>query len=86
MARSRPLLSEAQRKKIAALLPKPRKHRKGGCPWIEKRPVLEGIRWILRSGARWQDLREKYAHPSICWRPRDLKSLRIPKRPPATAD
>jgi transposase len=68
MARSRPLLTEAQWKKIAPLLPKPPKHRKGGCPWIDNRRVLEGILWILRSGARWQDLPEKYPHPSTCWR------------------
>jgi hypothetical protein len=24
--------------------------------------------WILRSSARWQDLPEKYQHPSTCWR------------------
>jgi transposase len=69
MARSRPLLSQAQWKKIAPLLPKPRKHRKGGRPWIDNRRVLEGILWILRSDARWQDLPEKYPHPSTCWRP-----------------
>ena len=59
MARSGPLLTEAQWKKIAPLLPKPPKHRKGGRPWIENRRVLEGILWILRSGARWQDLPEE---------------------------
>ena len=37
MARSGPLLIEAQWKKIAPLLPKPRKRRPGGRPWIEKR-------------------------------------------------
>ena len=68
MARSRPLLTEAQWNKIAPLLPKPPKHRKGGRPWIENHRVLEGILWILRSGARWQDLPEKYPHPSTCWR------------------
>src|SRR6266581_4964679 len=68
MARSGPLLSEAQWKKIAPLLPKPRKNRRGGRPWIENRRVLEGILWILRSGARWQDLPEEYPHPSTCWR------------------
>jgi transposase len=67
MARSPPLLTEAQWQKIAPLLPKPRQHRKGGRPWIENRRVLEGILWILRSGARWQDLPEKYPHPSTCW-------------------
>ncbi len=59
MARSGPLLTEVQWKKIAPLLPKPRKHRKGGRPWIDNRRVLEGILWILRSGARWQDLPER---------------------------
>ena len=62
MARSGPLLNEAQWKKIAPLLPKPPKQRKGGRPWIENRRVLEGILRILRSGARWQDLPEKFPH------------------------
>ncbi len=39
MARSGPLLTEAQWKKIAPLLPKPPKQRKGGRPWIEDRRV-----------------------------------------------
>jgi transposase len=42
MARAGPLLTEAQWKKIAPLLPKPPKHRKGGRPWIENRRVLDG--------------------------------------------
>src|SRR4029077_9449901 len=70
MARSGPLLTEAQWKKIAPWLPKSPKQRKGGRPWIENRRVLEGILRILRSGARWQDLPEKYPHPSTCWRRR----------------
>ncbi len=45
MARSGASLTEAQWKKIAPLLPQPRKHRKGGRPWIENRRVLEGILW-----------------------------------------
>jgi transposase len=52
MARSSPFLSEAQWMKIAPLLPKPRKNRRGGQPWIENRRVLEGILWILQCGAR----------------------------------
>jgi transposase len=53
MERSGPLLNEAQWEKIAPLLLKPPRHRKGDRPWIENRLVLEGILWILRSGARW---------------------------------
>ena len=68
MARGGPLLSEAQWQKVAPLLPKLLQSRRGGRPWVENRRVLEGILWILRSGARWQDLPEQYPHPSTCWR------------------
>jgi transposase len=65
-ARSGPLLTEAQWKKIAPLLPPPSKHGKGGRLRIANRRVLGGIFLIMRSGARWQDLPEKYPHSSTC--------------------
>jgi len=68
MARSRPLPTEAQWKKIAPLLPKPPNTARAVVRGSTDRRVLEGILWILRSGARWQDLPEKYPHPSTCWR------------------
>ena len=68
MARSAPLLTEAQWKKVAPLLPNPPKQRQCGRQWIENYRVLEGILWILRSGARWQGLQEKFPHSSTCWR------------------
>lgn len=68
MARTGPLWTEGWWKKIAPLLPKSPKHRRGSRPWIEDRRVLEGILWILRSGAHRQDLSEKYPHPSTYWR------------------
>jgi transposase len=40
--------------------------------------VLEGILWILRCGARWKDLSEKFPHPSTSWRrPRDSEERGI---------
>ena len=64
MARQK-LLSERQWEKIAPLLPRLRSR---GRPWANNRKVLEGILWILRTGARWVDLPEEYASPSTCWR------------------
>ena len=61
----RAVLSERQWEKIKPLLPR---RRSRGRAWADNRKVLEGILWILRSGARWQDLPEEYPSPSTCWR------------------
>jgi transposase len=58
-------LSEKQWVKIEPLLPKPVSK---GRPWADHRLVLEGILWILRTGARWKDLPDRYPSPSTCWR------------------
>lgn len=58
-------LSERQWEKIEPLLPRLKSN---GRPWKNNREVLEGILWILRTGARWKDLPEKYPSPSTCWR------------------
>ena len=68
MARYGRLLTDAQWEKIRPLLPKRPKRPRGGRPPSEDRKVLEGILWILRSGARWQDLPEEFPSPSTCWR------------------
>src|ERR1051326_3003431 len=31
-----------------------------GRPWADQRKVLNGILWILRTGAPWKDLPERY--------------------------
>jgi transposase len=49
-------LTDDQWTKIAPLLPSERPRSKGGRPRASNRDVLEGILWILRTGARWQDL------------------------------
>src|SRR6266700_1833021 len=68
MARYGRLLTDAQWEKIRPLLPRPGSRRRGGRPRASDRKVLEGILWILRSGARWQDLPEEFPSPATCWR------------------
>ena len=68
MARYGGLLADAQWEAIRSLLPKRRKRPHGGRPPADDRKVLEGILWILRSGARWCDLPVEFPSPSTCWR------------------
>ncbi|MDJ0915812.1 MAG: IS5 family transposase [Desulfobacterales bacterium] len=68
MAKYTRFINNEQWKLLKTLLPEPRKSPKGGRPPADNREVLEGILWILRTGARWQDLPEQYPSPSTCWR------------------
>jgi transposase len=68
MARTALLLKDDQWLKLEPLLPKMTPGKKGGRPWRNNRPVLEGILWVLKTGARWRDLPERYPSPSTCWR------------------
>jgi len=68
MARYGRLLTDAQWETIRPLLPKHPRRPKGGRPRKDDRKVLEGILWILRSGARWCDLPEEFPSPCTCWR------------------
>ncbi len=61
----KPFLSEEQWQRIAPLLPK---HTSRGRPWADNRRVLEGILWVLKTGARWRDLPPEYPSASTCWR------------------
>jgi len=49
-------LSDAQWKLIAPLLPKQRR----GGKWNDHRLMFDGILWVLRTGAPWRDLPERY--------------------------
>ena len=54
-------LTEEQWKVISAILPKDPVRADGrGRPWSDRRNVFNGILWILRTGAPWQDLPERY--------------------------
>jgi transposase len=61
-------LTERQWEKIEPFLPLVKVNRKGGRPRAENRPCFEGILWVLRSGARWNDLPPCFPSPSTCWR------------------
>ena len=55
-------LSDFERSVIKPMLPnKPR-----GVPRVDDRRVLNGIFWVLRSGAPWRDLPEIYGPCTTC--------------------
>ncbi|MGE0379044.1 MAG: transposase [Planctomycetaceae bacterium] len=64
----KPFLSDSQWLLIADLFPQPKPSPLGGRPPIPPRPCREGILWMLTSGARWQDVPERYPSPATCWR------------------
>ena len=68
MAKYKRFINNDQWKLLEPLLPKARLSPKGGRPAINNRQVLEGILWVLRTGARWQDMPDRYPSASTCWR------------------
>lgn len=62
-------LTDAQWAILSPLLPKPRLRRdRRGRPWRDPRDVLNGILWILRTGAPWKDLPDRYPSYQTCHR------------------
>lgn len=51
-------LSNEQWERLAPLLPPQKPHT--GRPGLDHRTVVNGILWILRTGAPWRDLPERY--------------------------
>jgi transposase len=51
------------------LIPEPSRRKDGrGRPWKDRRIVLNGILWVLRTGAPWCDLPERYPSYQTCHR------------------
>ena len=61
-------LTDEQWNKIEPLIPEHPPRPKGGRPRADEPLVFEGILWMLKTGARWKDLPDKYPDPSKCWR------------------
>jgi transposase len=64
----KPQVTDEQWLLIEDLFPHEEPAEFGGRPAIPPRPCLEGILWILRTGARWKDLPTHFPSPSTCWR------------------
>src|SRR5688572_27300837 len=61
-------LTDEQWERIAPYFPKHPPSPKGGRPRARDRDCLEGILWLVRSGARWQDIPVDLPSGSTCWR------------------
>lgn len=61
-------LSEAQWEILQPVFVEPRRADGKGRPWKEARAVLNGVLWILRTGAPWQDLPSRYPPYQTCHR------------------
>lgn len=56
-------LTDVEWRVIKPLLP----NRSRGVPRVDDRRVLNGIFWVLRSGAPWRDLPERYGPRTTCY-------------------
>ena len=62
-------LTDEQWAVLQPIIPVPPRRPDGrGRPWRDAREVLNGILWILRTGAQWQDLPERYPPYQTCHR------------------
>ena len=62
-------LTDEQWELLEPLIPKPPRREDGrGRPWRDSRDVLNGILWILRTGAPWKDLPGRYPPYQTCHR------------------
>ena len=58
-------LTDRQWNVVEPLLPKdPVRADRRGRPWSDRRQTLNGVLWILRTGAPWQDLPARYGSPA----------------------
>jgi transposase len=61
-------LTDAQWAKLDPLFRPERRADGKGRPWQDTRAVLNGVLWILRTGAPWYDLPDRYPPYQTCHR------------------
>lgn len=62
-------LTDEQWTIVKPLIPEPPRRKDGrGRPWRASRDVLNGILWVLRTGAPWKDLPDRYPPYQTCHR------------------
>jgi transposase len=59
-------VSGTQWSKIAPILP-PEHSGKRGRPYVDHRRVINGILWVMHTGAPWADMPERYGSPKTCF-------------------
>ena len=62
-------LTDSQWELLNDLIPEPTPREDGcGRPWKDRRAVLNGILWVLRTGAPWAEVPERYPSYQTCHR------------------
>jgi len=62
-------LTDEQWTVVQPLIPEPSKRADGrGRPRIDDRKILNGILWIMRTGAQWMDMPDRYPSYQTCHR------------------
>ncbi len=62
-------LTDQQWQILSDLIPEPIPRKDGrGRPWKDRRAVMNGILWVLRTGAPWADVPERYPSYQTCHR------------------
>jgi transposase len=62
-------LTEEQWAIVEPLLPKPVKRADGkGRPRVDNRAILNGVLWVMRTGAPWHDMPNRYPSYQTCHR------------------
>jgi transposase len=62
-------LTDEQWSILQPLIPEPKRRPDGrGRPWRDNREVLDGILWVLKTGAQWAELPDKYPPYQTCHR------------------